>query len=93
MANRPMLKIVRVHRAQPIVDDEPVDKVTIKVDKTMPRQSTLEEAYRDYEADAKKIADALEDSLPGGTFSALLIELLERKKCYLVVPHRRARGD
>lgn len=88
-----MLKIVRVRRAQPIVDDEPIDKVTIKIDETMPSQDTLEESYRNYEEDAEKIADALEASLPGGTFSALLIELLERKKCYLVVPHRRVFGD
>jgi len=47
----------------------------------------LKELKALYQLDAKQIADALFNALPGGTLDALLIEILSRKESLLAVAH------
>lgn len=85
--------IVHVHRAD-ATRTEPVPAVTIAVDLTQPahdRDSNFAAtAQAMFDGDAKKIADALHDALPGGTLKALMAELLTREVCLLRVPLPKA---
>lgn len=80
--------VVHVHHADP-VRDEPIPRVSIVVDLAQPKHdltSYADEAGKLFRADAKKIADALDAALPGGTLAALLVEMLQRKTDLLRVP-------
>ena len=46
-----------------------------------------------YRADAKRIADALFECLPGGTIDQLLIEFLQRKASMFCVPFTTEKTD
>jgi len=84
-----MPDIVRVHRTD-ATRTKPVPAVTIAVDLTRPAHAGAAEAQSMFNADAKMIADALHNALPGGTLSALMAELLERQVCLLRVPLPKA---
>ncbi|GAA2347319.1 hypothetical protein [Dactylosporangium salmoneum] len=83
-----MADTVHVHRAD-ATRTEPVPAVTIAVDLTQPAHSGdnfAADAQALFDGDAKKIADALHEALPGGTLKALMAELLTRQVCLLRVP-------
>ena len=69
---------ISIHKAQPMGRQPILDK-TIILSREMPDPDTLQEMADLYAEDAKKIADALENTLPGGTFDRLLVELLTKK--------------
>lgn len=80
---------IHVHRANGHAQRPNVEPATIVVDLDLPDRVALDtlEALRTlYRDDAKAIADALQRSLPGGTWSELLAELLSRHVCYFRVP-------
>lgn len=74
---------VDVHKARALAG--PVENMTICGDLTLPETDDMEASRRLFQRDAKAIADALHESLPGGTLHALLVELLSRKASYLTV--------
>lgn len=76
---------VTVHRA----DGSDIFPVTIAIGPQMPdhRGQGWEQRHRDlFTTDARALADVLHNNLPGGTFVALLAEMLDRKACLLRVP-------
>jgi hypothetical protein len=81
---------IRVH----VADGPEVERTSITIDKLMPRPSrngddTIERTQRLFAADAKAIADALWDALPGGTISQLCVEMLTRQASLFRVPMPR----
>lgn len=78
---------VNIHRAD-ATRDQPVPPVVIAIDLTQPVHGGGYEAEARalFADDAHRLADALYAALPGGTFDALLGELLARKACLLRVP-------
>lgn len=79
---------IHVHRAD-ATRTELVPPVTIAVDLTQPTRDGADwatEARAMFAADAQKIADTLQAALPGGTWTALLAEMLTRQGCLLRVP-------
>lgn len=78
---------VKVHRAQP-VGQQSIPRTTIVVDETMPDVSSADRlrAMVDImDEDAQAIADALFNSLPGGTLDRLTVLFLQRKISHFVV--------
>lgn len=87
-----MTDTIHVHRAD-ATRTEPVPAVTIAVDLTQPAHdgdNYAAAAQSMFDCDAKLIADALHNTLPGGTLKALMAELLERQVCLLRVPLPKA---
>lgn len=79
---------VHVHRAD-ATRTEPVAAALITIDLTQPAHDGPDyaaTAQAMFDADAQKIADALQAALPGGTWTALLAEMLTRQGCLLRVP-------
>ncbi len=66
-----------------------LDPVIIRIDEKIPEFSDLNEARILYSMEAKKLASALWDILPGGTISALFAEMCERHINLLRVPNPR----
>lgn len=56
-----------------------VPDAILTISEPPPKFETLDESARFYRRQARGLCDALAGSLPGGTFDALLGELLERK--------------
>jgi hypothetical protein len=75
------VKTIVVAKADKVYAD--VDSVFIKIEDSIPCLSGPEELSAYYKAQAYSIATALVDSLPGGVFDHLLIELLERQASLL----------
>lgn len=89
------MKTISIHKAQPVCRDDIIESVEIWIDRTIPQteydprtvSTTWEETVRRfYNAEAKELAEALWKSLPGGTFSALVAEMLEKRASLLRVP-------
>ena len=82
-------KTVHVFCAQPL-GDEVASDTTIRIHVEVPEMGIergWEQAYRDmYRRQATKLKEALVGSLPGGTVDALLVALLDHKRCLLAVP-------
>lgn len=81
-------KIVNIHTAQPVPGDE-IPKVTIQMLWPLPdfrQDNWMEECRMVYDKEAGELADVLCHYLPGGTIDALLVKLLDAKRCLLVVP-------
>lgn len=78
------MKAIAIFKAQPTVNE--VEPAKIVMDEEIPRMKTLEEARELYIEQGKKLADALCDSLPGGTLDQLICELLTRKASLFRVP-------
>jgi hypothetical protein len=82
-----MSRVIRVSKAQGIRRNEEIVSARIEISETVESDGrSLEEMRALYQAEARGLADVLSDSLPGGTMHELLIELLQRKACYLVIP-------
>lgn len=82
------LATIHAHRAD-ATRTEPVPAVLIAIDLTQPVKDGPDwaaQARAMFNADAQKIADALQAALPGGTWTALLAEMLTRQGCLLRVP-------
>ena len=83
------MKTIHVFKAQPIVRSEPIESVTLIIDKEIPDVRDLAAAQANqfvFEEDARALAEALRCTLPGGTLDALTVELLRGKATSLVVP-------
>lgn len=83
-------KIIEVHKASPITNDEPVFDTVIQVKSSFPDppkdiklMERLNEIYELYRKDAELIADALYNSLPQGTMERLIVILMGKyaEKC------------
>lgn len=78
---------VNLLRAGTITGMHPVPKCTIKIDKEIiTPEASLESSRALYDEQANVLAEALFETLPGGTIDALLIEFLKRKRSLLMVP-------
>lgn len=73
------MKTISIYKAQPTHGDDEIPSVTIEIAVTLPEGHAEAAAGASFRAEAVKIADALQGSLPGGTLAALLVELLERE--------------
>lgn len=83
------MNTLQIYKAQPTVKDEPVEDLTIVMDKELPRipedipvqegQDSIETSRRLHRAQARQLCNALVMTLPGGTLDALLGELLQLK--------------
>lgn len=78
------MRDVRVHCAQP-TGDKTVEPVTIQIATTFPDIEDGNEARLEHQSDADAIADALWQSLPGGTLDELTAALLLRRASLLRV--------
>lgn len=78
---------VRIYKAQKSFRTQEIESFTIVIDEEVPDVKTLQTADAIYEAQAKGLCDALEASLPGGTFDRLLIEIMKRKVSHFKVSH------
>lgn len=92
---------VNIRKAQK-VGDRPSGNLTIRVVDPMPADlPTLrdQESYSEwrsrnlqrFHAEAKKLADALLEYLPGGTIDQLVVLLLEHQASLYVNPHKERR--
>jgi hypothetical protein len=82
------MKTVRIHKAQQTLKSQQIPSVAIVLDEEIKSAETLEEIDIVFSGDAAAICDALEKSLPGGTFDRLLFYMLERKASHFVVSHK-----
>lgn len=73
-----------VYKAGPI-GTESVMSLELRAEQEIPEAQTLDQARRMYEAQGRSIAEALYQSLPGGTLDALLGHLLARRASLLRV--------
>lgn len=93
-----MTVTITLFKAQATVDAIP--DLEVRAVQTMeslaaPGRASLDEPFREFEArnraffadEAKKLADALYATLPGGTLDALLVDLLDRKRSIYRVRH------
>lgn len=87
--------VVVAHRATDMPGDEQSDSppdASIHIRDEMPSfgsgKEWVDNARTLYRSEAKAIADALSNSLPGGTLDQLLAELLRRKASLLIVTAR-----
>lgn len=72
------MQTVEIYKAMPIWDEK-AGSVTILIDDEFPECPTLFTSRALHVDQAKKLADALWKSLPGGTIDALMVELMSRK--------------
>lgn len=84
-----MTKDISIFRAQPI-GDQTIEPVTIKIIDEIPtrRIKSLDEMGAVYEKEAEELANALWNSLPGGTIDRLFIKLCQRKASLLAISYR-----
>lgn len=61
-------------------------KLVIEVDTQIHEAPSLSEARRLHCEQGKALADAMLESIPGGTMDALLVELMKRKASLLSIP-------
>lgn len=80
------LNIVSVFHASSTGSRE-VPALQIQATKPIPSMESLDEARELHATQAARIADALFESLPGGTVDALLVEMMRRKASILSVTH------
>jgi hypothetical protein len=74
------MKKVTLCKAAPIIKDEPIEDVEIRIIDELPslyRNKTSKEVEEFYQREASKLFDILSNSLPGGTRHQLLILLLK----------------
>jgi hypothetical protein len=81
------MKAVEIYVGQPIGNYEP-EHIAIILKNTFPDckdKDWLEKSKSLFKSDAEKLEKILLDSLPGGTYDALLGEMLKRKASSFVV--------
>lgn len=69
------MKIVTIHKADPIVTGKPIEETHIQIKKVLPKFNSLQDARECYKEDADILCDALK-ALSQGTRYELLIQLL-----------------
>ncbi len=74
-----MSTIVSVRKAQQGNDVRPIPGVMIEISSPFPNGLPPHEARTLHRHEAKKLADALFNSLPGGTLDRLIVEMAHRK--------------
>jgi hypothetical protein len=74
---------VYVHKANGFGEQE-TDEVVLAMRERLPKTLSLDESRKLYEADAVKIVDALQKSLPGGTFDWVMAVMMQRKASHFV---------
>jgi hypothetical protein len=79
------VKTVNIYAAQHIRDDDPPRDVTIVIHHPMPERYNIQDARAFFASEAAALANALWNSLPGGTVDALLVALLDRQRSVLVI--------
>jgi hypothetical protein len=79
------MQTVEIFKATPIWDEK-ASSVTILIDDEFPECYTLTASRALHAEQAKKLADVLWKSLPGGTIDALMVELMSRKVALFRVP-------
>lgn len=85
------MRVLNIFKAQG-VGRRTVDDLTIQVVRELPQPSIgLADNRPIFEKEAEAMAEALHQSLPGGTFDRLLIALLKRKASDLIVPYGELR--
>lgn len=82
------MKQVVIHKAQRTLKDVEVPDTRIFIDQEIPDYKTLSDASFAYQSDARELCDALQNSLPGGTFDHLLVEMMSRKVSFFKVIHQ-----
>lgn len=83
------MKEVQIFRARPI-GNQAIEPTTIIISDVVPyflqEQDWQQIAVNTYRHQAKTLAAVLQETLPGGTFDRLLVEMMERKASLLSVP-------
>lgn len=79
------VRTVRIFRAGNVGDMVP-PKLTIEVSEQIHDVATLEEARELHARQGSALADAIMESMPGGTVDALLAELMRRRASLFSVP-------
>lgn len=83
------MKKICIRKAQPVLKGKPVESLQIElaheIEDFNPSMDWQRAYQEQYENDAKTLADALINTLPGGTLHQLLIELLKHKVSLLVI--------
>lgn len=82
------MKEIRLQKAVPFRAKK-IDSLIIRIEDTILDRHLTE----DYIRDAKLLADALLETLPGGTMDQLLCELLKRRASLFRVPFFRSGDD
>lgn len=77
---------VEVHKGHPTCGIS-APSVVIDIKRPIQLYDTLDEADRAYYKEAWALGQALEGSLPGGTFDRLVVYLLKRKVSDCILPH------
>lgn len=83
---------IHVWKAQPVVHDEPVSSVILRIEDPIPDSQDLEHAGAMFRRDAERILLALR-SLPQGTWYELLVLMLKQAPSLYRVPFQSARED
>lgn len=82
------------YKAGQVVKDEPVKDLVIDIsapielmEKMIGTSSGWEKKWLEfYEYEGRELAKLLQQRLPGGTFNALLVAMLDRTRCILSIP-------
>jgi hypothetical protein len=74
-------RILRLHKHDGLLRDDPVPSATINIDMQLLPDSTPGV----FEQDAAALVDLLWDTLPGGTIDQVLVELMRRRASVLRV--------
>jgi len=80
-------KAVIVSKAQVVYSDKPVIDTRIEVIGSLPAIEGMEEHARYFDRQAQQIEEALNSSLPGGTYDRLAGRMLARKATHFRVAH------
>jgi len=79
---------LKIYKAQRTIKDLEVKSAEIVIDEEIPNVHTLAAADGIYALQAFCLCEALEASLPGGTFDHLLIEMMKRKVSHFKVSYK-----
>lgn len=80
-------KVIDIFKAQHVLTI-PVNDLQINIVTEIRDFNIRKDAMKLFDSQAKKLAEALHSSLPGGTFDALLVELLDRARSALTSTHK-----
>lgn len=75
------------YKAQPVFKGREVTSVCLVFEEEFPDMPSLEGARERHAFDASRLEDILIRTLPGGTYDALLVEMMRRKVSLFHVAH------
>lgn len=78
------MRTIKIYKAQPTIKAEPVQSVTLILDKEFPESDSIEECKARHQENAAWVMQALK-VLPQGTKHELLILMLREKECLLTI--------